>query len=924
MDLPAQAGRYFGAARMSGLLGNLIFLNPWILAALGALPVLWYLLRITPPAAKHIVLPSIRFVRGLVSERQTPSHTPWWILLLRLMIAALVILALAHPVHNPAQSLPNAGAVRIVIDNGWEAAQTWQQQMQAAREIVAKAGRESREIYIMTTSANAGKDAPQAHGPLVQAQAESILEGLKPNPWESDYLEASRLLKETRQGKGAYSFWFSSGLENTGFKEFASTLQSQGGLSYFRPEAADLPLALKEPKTSQLSAAVDILRPRLSPPGRMVSVQAIGSGGRVLDQKSVTLNDEKIRETIEFDIPETLRGDVARYKIAGTGGPGGTYILDESLEKKTVGLYQAAEQADPKPFIEARYYLQRALEPFATLKEGSVEELIDDGVSAIILADVATMSPATLERLENWVREGGLLLRFAGPNMAQIGLQNFLTPVPLQTGERSLEGSLTWETPPKLAEFPPSSPLNGIRIHEDLVVRQQILASPTEFLEERSWAKLDDGTPIITADALEDGLLVMVHTSATPDWSDIPLSGVFVDILKRIISLAGTSASQIAGASGTLQPIWVLDGFGRQSAPDVSVLPIPAKDADAVKVGPSNPPGLYGSASYQKALNIGTHLTTLKAAEDLPAGVTSETYGQEYEQDLLPYLLFASLAFLLLDWFAMLMMSLSFRFQGKAVHLSWIAALILLTSTPAQAAEVSAKDLQYASGLYLAFISSGNASIDQTTKEGLEALSDVLSRRTSVEPDGVAMLDPETDELAFFPLIYWPISDNPVKLSPKAIEKVQYYLGHGGTILFDTRDQGQSTGRLQETQNARSLRLMLNAFSLPALEPIPKDHVLAKSFYLLDSFPGRYTDGAIWVEAQSSNGRDGVSSVIIGPNDWAGIWATSSQNRAGIRGGARQQEMSYRFGVNLVMYALTGNYKADQVHVPHILERLGQ
>jgi hypothetical protein len=102
--------------------------------------------------------------------------------------------------------------------------------------------------------------------------------------------------------------------------------------------------------------------------------------------------------------------------------------------------------------------------------------------------------------------------------------------------------------------------------------------------------------------------------------------------------------------------------------------------------------------------------------------------------------------------------------------------------------------------------------------------------------------------------------------------------------------------------------------------------VLTKSFYLLQDFPGRSAGGEVWVEEGSGDG-DGVSAVVIGGNDWAGAWATDDGGQplfAVVPGGERQREMAYRYGVNLVMYALTGNYKADQVHVPAILERLGQ
>ena len=111
--------------------------------------------------------------------------------------------------------------------------------------------------------------------------------------------------------------------------------------------------------------------------------------------------------------------------------------------------------------------------------------------------------------------------------------------------------------------------------------------------------------------------------------------------------------------------------------------------------------------------------------------------------------------------------------------------------------------------------------------------------------------------------------------------------------------------------------------NIPPLKPIDSDHVLGRSFYLLRSFPGLYDGGTIWIEDGKSIGRDGVSPIIIGSHDWAGAWAAAN-SRNQLNGNYRQNELALRVGVNLVMYALTGNYKADQVHLPYIMERLDQ
>ena len=904
---------------MNGFFSNIVFMNPWILSGLLALPVLWFLLRITPPAPRLVTLPTVRFLAGLIPESQTPERTPWWILLLRLLIAALVLLALAHPVHNPAGQLPGTGSIRLVIDNGWAAAQTWDRQIKAAEQTLAQARLDEREIYIQTTAVAAGAEAPVAYGPLAPAQAASTLKGLKPVPWSADYKAVAESLTSNSAAKNIHSFWFSHGLDEGGLKTLAEALQIQGGLTYLEPADENLPLLLRRPEKPTYNLEIAVDAPAAIASGLPVKVQAVTEDGRVLDTREQNIDPAARPLTYRFDIPEALRGEISNFRIVGHAGAGGVFILDERFLKKSVGIVGPAEDSERKPFIEASYYLKRALEPYADLDLGSVESVLEKKPSVLILPDVGAMSTDTLNALEEWVRDGGLLLRFAGPKMTEGQAASFLTPVPLRLNTRSTEGSLSWENPPKLKEFPETSPLFGLNVHEDIAVRQQILAEPVEDLGGKTWALLDDGTPLITAAPLDKGLLVMVHTAASPDWSDLPLSGTYVEILRRIVSLSGKSQAQLKQDSGVLQPLWVFDGFGAVQQPDSSVRSIPAAEFETTPPGPTHPPGLYGRGGFQQALNMGNHIKALKTTADLPAGAQRQVYGTQYERDLMPYILYAAIAFLLFDWLVIIIMMTELRILARFTG----TAAILLLAMPAQAQNYDA-DMKYADNLYLAYIRTGDASIDTLSQKGLENVMAVLKRRTSTEPEGVAALNPETDTLTFFPLIYWPVSAEPFALSDAALRKVQDYLDHGGTILFDTREQNYAASSLTGTVNSENLRLMTSALNIPPLAPINKDHVLGRSFYLLDSFPGRYTGGTLWVEKSSANNRDGVSSVIIGSNDWASAWAAGSLQNSGISGSSRQQEMSFRFGVNLVMYALTGNYKADQVHVPHILERLGQ
>jgi hypothetical protein len=177
-------------------------------------------------------------------------------------------------------------------------------------------------------------------------------------------------------------------------------------------------------------------------------------------------------------------------------------------------------------------------------------------------------------------------------------------------------------------------------------------------------------------------------------------------------------------------------------------------------------------------------------------------------------------------------------------------------------------------------------------------------------------------------LLYWPITDTQGRLSEKAAARVNAYMRNGGVILFDTRDRYQivSPGARGGPGLQRLIEISRD-LEIPPLAPVAPDHVLTRTFYLLQEFPGRYAGGTVWLEDGAGNPGTEVSPVLIGSHDWAGAWARDGVGRFRfpvVPGGEIQREMAFRFGVNLVMYALTGNYKADQVHVPSILERLGQ
>jgi hypothetical protein len=293
----------------------------------------------------------------------------------------------------------------------------------------------------------------------------------------------------------------------------------------------------------------------------------------------------------------------------------------------------------------------------------------------------------------------------------------------------------------------------------------------------------------------------------------------------------------------------------------------------------------------------------------------------------------------------MLVLSSGWRLRRRAAAAgaAILLALTLLPQVPGplraqeeQKGATPADDFALKASLqtHLAYVITGDPDIDRTSEEGLSGLSKVLRARTALEPADPMGVDIDKDELAFFPLLYWPVREDAKPLSDATLAKIDAFMKQGGLIIFDTRDHDtELTGA--STQN-KALTRLVGQLDVPPLEPVPENHVLTKSFYLMRSFPGRFDGGSLWVEAEPqdeaernerSRRTDGVSSIVITSNDFAGAWALDESNRPiypTVPGGEVQREMAFRAGVNIVMYALTGNYKADQVHVPALLERLGQ
>ncbi len=428
----------------------------------------------------------------------------------------------------------------------------------------------------------------------------------------------------------------------------------------------------------------------------------------------------------------------------------------------------------------------------------AVPHFLDQNLPMLILTDVGNVGDAH-DRLAHWIEDGGVLVRFAGPRLA--ASDDDLVPVKLRRGGRILGGSLSWDKPQPLAAFSRDSPFNGMPVPNDVTVTRQVLAEPDATLSDNTWATLADGTPLVTAARRGKGLIVLFHVTGDTRWSDLPLSGAFVEMLKRIVALAGTTPPPMP-ATRKRRPRMKWCRRAICSTASAASSRRRRRRGRCRRIFPAAPPPSIRRAftGRRRASSPSTRLPppivsrrSISRRSPMPAMKSTAPASRRICADRSSSPRWRSL---LLD--TLVVLFLGGGIQRLIPRAARAAAASVIVASPRSRSrwshasaqqEIPNPDVpQSALETKLAYVVTGNADVDAISKAGLAGLTLFLAQRTALEPGDPIGLDIAHDELAFYPLIYWPIVPGAPRPSDAALKRIDTYMKDGGTVLFDTRD----------------------------------------------------------------------------------------------------------------------------------------
>jgi hypothetical protein len=277
-------------------------------------------------------------------------------------------------------------------------------------------------------------------------QAAGTADEIIPEPWLANRTQALAALDMLEDAPSAPQIvWLSNGIDDEGARAFADALAGLGDLTIYSDDVSTEPLALRPPESAANGFAVTVLRGDTGGV-RAGQVAALDGRGLVLETAPFQFGAGDAEATATIELPLELRNDTTRIIVQGAESAGSVQLMDSRYLRRPVGVVAGAgsNASVEQPLVSDLLYIERALQTYAEIRKGTLDQVIDSGIAVLVLADIGQLSDAERERVTAFVEAGGMLLRFAGPRIAALPPDDSLMPVRLRGGERLMGSALAW------------------------------------------------------------------------------------------------------------------------------------------------------------------------------------------------------------------------------------------------------------------------------------------------------------------------------------------------------------------------------------------------------------------------------------------------------------------------------------------------
>ena len=446
----------------------LAFTAPLVLAALAGLPLLYYLLRITPPRPRQVPFPPLRLISRPAPDETRRRVAPlWWLLLLRLAIAACIILAMAGPVLESApRRATAAGPLLVVLDDGWPAAPSLARR--ASRRPAERIERGRTAFAPDRRRRDLGRRARDRRRPTPPRRSTGCA---RSSPClHSPTAGRARRDPEIRRGPSAIAdiVWIADGIEARPCARLREGRSRRSRSERSSRRSADPVRALAgaaKPSRPPSKCACCVAAYQGPATGR--SARARPQGAR-RSARRLSISPARPRRKAKFDLPVELRNEIARLEIADEHSAGAVSLLDERWRRRRVGLVSGETADVVAAAAGARLLSRKGACALRRRARGTARRHRSGPRPARGPCrgdDPRRCRHGAGPRMTNckhFVEDGGILLRFAGTRLA--ASSDDLVPVRLRRGGRVLGGAMSWETPKQLAPFERASPFFGLAV----------------------------------------------------------------------------------------------------------------------------------------------------------------------------------------------------------------------------------------------------------------------------------------------------------------------------------------------------------------------------------------------------------------------------------------------------------------------------